>query len=80
MYACPVTNTMSIELPTYHLLYGLLAPYVIGCFCCRVLQSFEEVVSRYAQQLSLNENETITVPSLIIVAELVSQLHCAVHQ
>ena len=38
---------------------------------CSVLQSFEEIVSQYAQQLSLNTNETISVPSLTIVAELV---------
>ena len=36
-----------------------------------VLQSFEEVVSRFAEQLSLNQNLTIIVPLLVIVVELV---------
>ena len=39
-----------------------------------VLQSFEDVLSHYAQQLSLNQNRTITAPSLVIVAELVCSL------
>lgn len=39
-----------------------------------VLQSFEDVLSRYAQQLPLNQNQKITTPSLDIVAELVCSL------
>ena len=36
-----------------------------------VLESFEEVVALYAQQL-LNETRTFTAPSLVVVAESVS--------
>ena len=43
-----------------------------------VLQSFEEVLSRYTQQLSLNQNQKITTPSLVIVAELVCSLLCTI--
>ena len=38
-----------------------------------VLQSFEELVALYAQQLILNETRTFTAPSLVVVAESVSQ-------
>ena len=41
-------------------------------FFHRVLQSFEEVVSYYAQQLSMNEKQTFTAPSLVVIAESVS--------
>ena len=41
-------------------------------FFCSVIQSFETVVSIYAQQLPLNENQTFVMPSLTLVAELVS--------
>ena len=37
-----------------------------------VVESFEVVVSIYAQQLPLNENQTFTMPSLTLYAELVS--------
>ena len=40
---------------------------------CSVLQSFEEVVSLYAQQLPMNGKQTFTAPSLVVVAELVSE-------
>ena len=43
-----------------------------------VLQSFEDVLSRYTQQLSLNQNQKITAPSLVIVAELVCSLLCTI--
>lgn len=53
------------------ILYGLYLLTMMMLCLSSVLQSFEEVISRYAQQLSLNQNQTITVPSLVIVAELV---------
>ena len=37
-----------------------------------VVESFEVVVSIYAQQLSQNESQTFTVPSLTLFAELVN--------
>ena len=39
-----------------------------------IIESFEVVVSIYAQQLSLNENQAFVMPSLTLVAELVSFL------
>ena len=53
--------------------YGIITWHVHYCYNS-VLQSFEDVLSRYAQQLSLNQNQTITAPSLVIVAELVCPL------
>jgi hypothetical protein len=38
---------------------------------CSVIESFESVVSTYAQQLSLNETQTFATPSLTVVAVLV---------
>ena len=37
-----------------------------------IVQSLETVVAVYAQQLPLNENQTFSMPSLTLVAELVS--------
>ena len=39
---------------------------------CSVVESFEAVISHYAQQLTLNESQNFTAPSLTLVAELVS--------
>lgn len=38
----------------------------------RIIQSFEVVVYLFAQQLSVNETQNFALPSLIVVAELVS--------
>ena len=37
-----------------------------------VVESFERIVSLYAQQLSLNEMQQFVTPSLTLVTELVS--------
>ena len=37
-----------------------------------VVESFERIVSLYAQQLSLNEMQHFVTPSLTLVTELVS--------
>lgn len=37
-----------------------------------VVESFERIVSLYAQQLSLNETQHFVTPSLTLVTELVS--------
>ena len=45
------------------------------CNCAHyfsVVESFEAVISLYAQQLTLNESQNFTAPSLTLVAELVS--------
>ena len=49
---------------------------LLYCLSYSVVQSFEVVISLYAQQLSLNETQNFTSPSLTLVAELVS-IHSA---
>ena len=46
-----------------------------SCNCAHyfsVVESFEAIISLYAQQLTLNESQNFTAPSLTLVAELVS--------
>ena len=47
------------------------------CNVCSVLQSFEVIVSQYAQQLTTNERQSFSAPSLVVIAELVSETRMA---
>ena len=46
--------------------------HIILCLPCSAIESFERIVSLYAQQLSLNETQLFITPSLTIITELVS--------
>ena len=46
----------------------------------RVIESFERIVSLYAQQLPLNETQCFVTPSLTLITELVSTSHHALDQ
>ena len=47
----------------------------LNCLSYSVIQSFEVVISLYAQQLLLNERQNFILPSFTLVAELVSTQH-----
>ena len=48
------------------------SPYAHMNYISLIVESFEVVISTYAQQLSLNEIQNFTTPSLTLVTELVS--------
>ena len=48
------------------------SPYAHMNYISLIVESFEVVISTYAQQPSLNEIQNFTTPSLTLVTELVS--------
>jgi hypothetical protein len=42
---------------------------------CSVIESFEGVAAVFAQQLSLNEKQNFTTPSITLVTEMVNNKH-----
>ena len=63
LYLCGLHTSMAEYYYFIHVCTSLLMTSMV--------ESFEVVLSIYAQQLSLNETQTFTVPLLTLVAELV---------
>lgn len=59
-----------VQIPFFFSVLALLLANII----CSVVVSFEVVASSYAQQLSENETQIISSPTLTLVSELVSYI------